>query len=59
MFLIEISEFSMNSLKEQICGHVFYQIERTFLLQKRRFFVEAQGTKETEKITLFTSGYKQ
>ncbi|CAB3989616.1 tyrosine- phosphatase non-receptor type 13-like isoform X1 [Paramuricea clavata] len=45
-------------MKSPVFRHPWQHIKR-MAFHKRRFFVEAQGTKETEKITLFTSGYKQ
>ncbi|XP_028402395.1 tyrosine-protein phosphatase non-receptor type 13-like [Dendronephthya gigantea] len=45
-------------MKSPIFRHPWQHIKR-MAFHKRRFFIEAQGTKETEKITLFTSGYKQ
>lgn len=45
-------------MKSPIFRHPWQHIKR-MAFHKRRFFIEAQGTKETEKITLFTSGYKK
>ncbi|XP_046858853.1 tyrosine-protein phosphatase non-receptor type 13-like isoform X2 [Xenia sp. Carnegie-2017] len=45
-------------MKTPIFRHPWQHIKR-MSFYRRRFFIEAQGTKEIEKMILFTSGYKQ
>ena len=38
MFLIEISAFLMNSLKEQICGHIFSPNRESIFITETKIF---------------------